>query len=956
MSARPRKMKKPPPSSSASSIKIAYINSQSVNALTSLGDRRIQIGNFLQTYEPHFLVLAETWLNELKSPPKFQNYSLVARKDKDSKTGIGGGTCIYRKMGLKTTSPKVVLKLPLSQVSSVRYRDLLLQVVYRSPKQKIEDDKKLYEYLLSTPEKHRMIIGDFNLAAAWTPGLPGSAQSDLIREAFEEMSMTQMMDEPTRGTNILDLIFLSHPDLMKNKLCIKKYIADHNVIVTEIKAPYPFRVVKKTIYVRSQLDKHQMKLDLSDKLSVLPNYISDDLECETFCRKLHQAIRDTSFEHLEKVKKIVKVDANRPFDNHETRQLLKKKRALWNKFRATKSERVLEHFHQVRKSLEIKVTKAQNDFEMDLATNYQQKQRQFHRYISTSTKDESEVGPLEGPNGLVYDDEQMAELLATHFAEACTPLHHYDGNFAHPGGQQVMDDVIVNSLTLIKASKRLKRGKCASWDGIRTEDLMLFMDLILPYFVRLFYYCYNHTYCPTYWMTALGLALLKPDKPREIAKSYRIISVQPITFKWFELVVFRPWLDFVQKRSLLPAAQHGSIKGRSTITNLVDMMAFITKHYEQQIPVAFISIDQTAAFDRLSYKTIVESVLAYGMSAKAAAFLDSLFQGRKLVVKVGTCISQPRNIVSGVCQGALASPGIYTASFSSILDGLVASTYVFMDDLVLVQPLRTQEDVASLQNDLKKIEGWCIRTHAEVSEHKSSQMIFTGRGWRFGDSRFSLNGSIVPTTDLQKHLGFFISSDLTTGENFRKTVSKLAQKTYLIKRSFKARSKKFLTLVWNSYLTPIVEYPSVLYDLRENITTQQKLCKIQRWFFRGVVFDEGEGPNCVLRKMRYLKLMFMYRLYHGKLGIPRENILTFSHSQTRHSKEGGLLVPKARTGAGLRTFGASIVAPWEALPANVRNNACERSFSVFLKTKHPATRRSGERVAAVRYSWAEQAS
>ena len=126
--------------------------------------------------------------------------------------------------------------------------------------------------------------------------------------------------------------------------------------------------------------------------------------------------------------------------------------------------------------------------------------------------------------------------------------------------------------------------------------------------------------------------------------------------------------------------------------------------------------------------------------------------------------------------------------------------------------------------------------------------------------------------------------------------------------------------------------------------------------FRGVVFDEGQGPNCVLRKMKYLKLMFMYRLYHGKLGIPRDNILTFSNSQTRHSKDGGLLLPKVRTGAGLRTFGASIVAPWEAVPANIRNQTCERSFSAYLKSKHPATRKSTERVAAVRYSWAEQSS
>ena len=935
-------------------LRFAYINSQSINALTALADRQIQIASLLQTHEPHFLLIAETWLNDLKSPPVFQGYSLVARKDKASKTGIGGGTCIYRKMNLKTTSPKVLLKLPLCQVSSVRYRDLLIQLVYRSPKQKIEDDRQLYEFLQSTPEKNRVIFGDFNLAPAWTPNTVPTGQSELIKEAFEEMDMTQMIDEPTRGQNILDLLFLSKPELLKNKLCVADYIADHNVIFAEIKAPFTFQLIKRPIYDKSKLDKTQMKVDLANRLNDLPRSISDELECETYCRKLHQAIRDTSYEHMERVKKTVIVDVNRPFITPELRKMQKVKRKFWNEYRKSKSQAALTKFQMIRRSLDIRIAVAQNRYEMDLAVNYHQKQRAFHRYISNTLKEKSEVGPLMGPNGLVYQDSEMAEILVSHFAEACTEREDYDGNFTHPQNVQVMDDVNVNAITLLKASKLLKKNKCGSWDGIRSEDILFYMDQILVPFVRLFYFCYHNGYCPTYWMTALGLALLKPDKPREVAKSYRIISVQPITFKWMELVVFRPWLDFVHEKKLLPAAQHGSAKGKSTITNLVDMISMITKAYEAKIPVAFIAIDQTAAFDRLSFRTIIESVLKFGIAAKSAKMLNSLFQGRKLVVRVGNSLSSSRNIVSGVCQGALASPGIYTAAFSSVLDTISSTPYVFMDDLVLVRPLETVRDVNQLQDDLDGISQWCVRTKAEISDHKSSQIVFANPSWPLADSKFSINGNEIPKTDLQKHLGFFISEDLTTSYNFQKTVSRLASKVYQVKRSFKNQSKRFKQIVWNSHLSSTVEYPAVLYDLRENLTHQKKLCRIQRWFFRGVLFEEKEGPNCIIRKMVHAKLMFMYRLYHGKLGIPRDRILTLAHSQTRYSKECGLLMPKTRTNAGLRTFGASIVQDWDKVPSAIRNQPCERTFQTFLKTKHFSTRLSNVRSASERFSWAEQ--
>ena len=393
-----------------------------------------------------------------------------------------------------------------------------------------------------------------------------------------------------------------------------------------------------------------------------------------------------------------------------------------------------------------------------------------------------------------------------------------------------------------------------------------------------------------------------------------------------------------------------------TITNLVEMITYITRFFEEKIPVAFISIDQTQAFDRLSYRTIIESILGFGIAAKNARFLNSLFQGRKLVVRVGNCVSKPKKIVSGVCQGALASPGIYISAFASVLEEIDSQAYVFVDDLVLVRPLVTSQDVDQLQADLDSISRWCERTRAEVSEHKSSQVVFGRPGWKHSDAKFKINGKEIPRTNLQKHLGFYISEDLTTGANLAKSVSTVASKTYQIKRNFKCRSEHFLKLIWASHLAPIVEYPCILYDLRENLTQQQRLCRVQRWFFKGIVFSDDKAPNCIIRRLKYLKLMFMFKLYHGLIDIPRDKILTVATSQTRYSSRQGLLMPKTRTNAGLRTFGASIVKEWESVPASVRNQNKVRSFSTYLKKHHQPTALSNERVAAVRFGWPEQSN
>ena len=100
----------------------------------------------------------------------------------------------------------------------------------------------------------------------------------------------------------------------------------------------------------------------------------------------------------------------------------------------------------------------------------------------------------------------------------------------------------------------------------------------------------------------------------------------------------------------------------------------------------------------------------------------------------------------------------------------------------------------------------------------------------------------------------------------------------------------------------------------------------------------------------------MFKLYHGLIDTPKENILTFANSQTRYSQDHGLLMPRTRTNAGLRTFGSSIIHEWVKIPAHIRNVNKVHAFSTYLRKVHPTTKLSSERVAALRYSWAEQSA
>ena len=122
----------------------------------------------------------------------------------------------------------------------------------------------------SAPRFPNMIIaGDFNLPDInWAKHTVESSQysSELNQTALDAMDgmfLTQMVSKPTRGDNILDLIFTSSPDLIRN-ICIKPGIGDHDSVTAELQLKA--KVSKKTtrtIFMYDKADTDMLKSEMS---------------------------------------------------------------------------------------------------------------------------------------------------------------------------------------------------------------------------------------------------------------------------------------------------------------------------------------------------------------------------------------------------------------------------------------------------------------------------------------------------------------------------------------------------------------------------------------------------------------------------------------------------------------------------------------------------------------------
>ncbi len=91
---------------------------------------------------------------------------------------------------------------------------ITIATIYRPPKSQAADDIALCEEIKSVIQnKQAVIIGDFNCPNTDWASMTRDREGNRLIEMAEDAFLTQIVTQPTRENNILDLVFASDPDL-----------------------------------------------------------------------------------------------------------------------------------------------------------------------------------------------------------------------------------------------------------------------------------------------------------------------------------------------------------------------------------------------------------------------------------------------------------------------------------------------------------------------------------------------------------------------------------------------------------------------------------------------------------------------------------------------------------------------------------------------------------------------
>ena len=117
-------------------------------------------------------------------------------------------------------------------------------------------------------------------------------------------------------------------------------------------------------------------------------------------------------------------------------------------------------------------------------------------------------------------------------------------------------------------------------------------------------------------------------------------------------------------------------------------------------------------------------------------------------------------VVSGVPQGTVLGPLLFSLYINDIPVGIDSQIRLFADDCVCYREIRTVEDTLKLQKDIDLLGSWARRWGMRFQPVKCNMMQLTNKRINKIEASYTLEGTVLENVDSIKYLGVTITNDL----------------------------------------------------------------------------------------------------------------------------------------------------------------------------------------------------
>ena len=199
--------------------------------------------HLIHSHSPHFIAGTESWLDPTTLSNEIfpVNYQ-VFRNDRSD--GYGGVFfACYNTIDCSQVTFTSPCEVIICRVEMINSKVLIVVTAYRPPNRDLVYMQNLCQFISEIHSKYKnaviWITGDFNLPDInWSLNSVTSNSypldiSTLLIDEFNSGGFIQMVNQPTRGNNILDLFATNRPSLVEHTKVIPG-ISDHKIVSVEL--------------------------------------------------------------------------------------------------------------------------------------------------------------------------------------------------------------------------------------------------------------------------------------------------------------------------------------------------------------------------------------------------------------------------------------------------------------------------------------------------------------------------------------------------------------------------------------------------------------------------------------------------------------------------------------------------------------------------------------------------
>ena len=194
----------------------------------------------------------------------------------------------------------------------------------------------------------------------------------------------------------------------------------------------------------------------------------------------------------------------------------------------------------------------------------------------------------------------------------------------------------IDSDTLIKIVKFLKRGKAPGPDNIHNEVLRLGTTTLFHHLARLFTSSIQIGYIPTAWKLATIRMLLKPNKLPSLTTTYRPISLMSSIMKLFERMIEQRLRSYLEDIGFINKYQSGFRQNKSTDDHLFRLSQSVMESFNRREQVVAAFLDVEKAFDNVWHNGLRYKIFMLDLPTKMTRWLSDFLVGRVIQVNVKT--------------------------------------------------------------------------------------------------------------------------------------------------------------------------------------------------------------------------------------------------------------------------------------------------------------------------------